>query len=142
MRNIFGIILKLAVSIGFPSIAFMEISQTNPDFDIINNPSVEGVLVFILVALAVYFGCFIIGLCIRKEGVIIGFLGGAIIGSFIWGGVCLCVMLVFWLFGVSPDMFTDAYPNNQRLAVAIIDGLFLIPIIIDIVTAIKRIRER
>ncbi|MGN0650902.1 MAG: hypothetical protein ACI4Q4_08840 [Oscillospiraceae bacterium] len=142
MRSVIGIIIKLAVAIGFPSIAFMDISRTNPKFDIINNPSVEAVLVFILVAAAVYFACFIIGLCIRKEGVIIGFFAGAFIGTFIWGAVCVCVMLVFWLFGVSPDMFTDAYPNNQRLAVAIIDGLFLIPIIIDIVMAIKRIRER
>ena len=140
--GIIGILLKLAVSFAFPFFAFWDISRTDPKFDFVNNPTLELVLVFILVAEAVYFACFIIGFCIRMKGLFIGFFMGAFIGSFIWAAVCLCVMLVFWLFGVSPDMFTDAYPTNQCLAVGIIDGLFLIPVVVDIVLVVRRIKYR
>lgn len=140
--RILKILLKLAVSFAFPFVAFWDLSRTDPKFDFVNNPSLELVLVFILIAAAVYFACFIIGLCIRMKGLFIGFFMGAFIGSFIWAAVCLCVMLVFWLFGVSPDMFTDDYPNNQCLAVGIIDGLFMIPLVIDITMAVKAIKYR
>ncbi len=133
-----SIIIKLIISIGLPSIMVASLSRTDPKYDIINNPSRELILLFILFVLAIYLACFMIQLFMKlTNSVIVGFFTGGFVGTFIWCGGCIVIMLIFWLFGVSPDMFTDDYPDNQCLAVTILDALLLIPLGIDIGRVIK-----
>lgn len=133
-----AIIIKLVISVGLPSAMFALMGSSEPKYNIIANHQLGSILMFILIALVIYFACTMIAVFVKKtQLVILGFFAGAFVGGLIWLAVCVGLWLIFGSLGMGEEMFTDAHSENQCLVVAILDVLLLIPLGIDIIRTVR-----